>query len=60
MSLGHFLVNVLLALLAFFLTRYVALMVVPEGQDRDKIVTIIAILVAVVVFFANFAVKFTI
>lgn len=60
MSLTDFLVNVLLGLLAFFLTRYIALMVVPEGQDRDKIVTIVAILVGVVVFLADFAARLTI
>lgn len=51
----HFLLNLLFALLGFFIARYLLLMVLPEGADKDKIATIIAIVVAVVVFFANFA-----
>lgn len=57
MSLGQILINLLLAFLGFFITRYIGNMVAPEGQDKDKIVTIVAILVAVVVFFANFAAR---
>lgn len=49
------LLNLLFAFLAFFVTRYVGNMVAPEGQDKDKIVTVVAVIVAVVVFFANLA-----
>lgn len=55
MTLGQILVNLLLAFLAFFVTRYIGNMVAPEGADKDKIITIVALLVGVVVFFANFA-----
>lgn len=60
MSLGQVLINLLIAFLAFFIVRYLAAMVTPEGQDRDKIITIVAILVAVVVFFANFAARISV
>lgn len=52
------LINILFGILAFFVTRYIGAMVAPEGQDRDKIVTIIAIIVGVLVFFANLAAYF--
>lgn len=55
MSLAEVLVNLLLAFLAFFVVRYISSMVVPEGDDKDKIVNIVAIVVAILVFFANFA-----
>lgn len=55
MSLFQVILNLLFALLAFFIVRYLASLVVPEGNDRSKIINIVAILVAVVVFFANFA-----
>lgn len=47
------LLNLLFAFLAFFVTRYVGNMVAPEGSDKDKIITVIAVIVAIVVFFAN-------
>lgn len=50
-----FLLNLLFALLAFFVVRYIGSMITPEGQDRTQIITIIAIIVAVVTFFANLA-----
>lgn len=50
-----FLVNLLFAFLAFFLIRYVGNMVAPDGQDKDKIVVVVAVIVAILVFFANFA-----
>ena len=53
----NFLINLLLAFLAFFVVRYIGGMVTPEGQDKDKIITIVAIIAAIVVFFANFAVQ---
>lgn len=49
------LLNLLFAFLAFFVVRYIGGMVAPEGQDKDKIVTVVAVIVAIVVFFANLA-----
>jgi uncharacterized membrane protein YhaH (DUF805 family) len=57
MTLTQIIINLILAFLAFFVTRYVGNMVAPEGQDKDKIVTIVALLLAIVTFFANFAVR---
>lgn len=51
----HFLLNLLFALLGFFGARYLLMMVLPEGSDKEKIATIVAIVVAIIVFFANFA-----
>ena len=59
MSLTNILVNLLFAFLAFFVTRYIGNMVAPDGQDKDKIVTIVAILVAILVFVANLASRIT-
>lgn len=53
----HFIVNLLFGLLAFFVVRYVAGLVLPEGNDKDKIVVVLAFIAAIVVFFANFAVN---
>ena len=53
----EFLVNLLFAVLAFFVVRYIGNMVAPEGSDKDKIVTIIAVIVAVVVFLANYGAR---
>lgn len=53
----EFLLNVLFAVLAFFVTRWVGAQIAPEGQDTPKIVVIIAIIVAVLVFFADLASK---
>ncbi len=50
-----FLLNLLFAFLAFFIVRWVGGMVAPEGRDQDKVVTIVAVIVAILVFFANFA-----
>ncbi len=47
------LINLLLAFLAFFVVRWIGSAVAPEGQDKDKIVLIVAIIVALVVFFAD-------
>lgn len=58
MTPGQFFLNLLFALLAFFLVRWLATLVFPEDNangDRLKIVNIVALLVAIVVFFANFA-----
>lgn len=52
------LVNLLFAFLAFFIVRYIGGMVTPEGQDKDKIVTVVAVIVAILVFFANIASRF--
>lgn len=52
------LVNLLFAFLAFFIVRYIGSMVTPEGQDKDKIVTVVAVIVAILVFFANIASRF--
>lgn len=60
MSLVEILINLLFAFLGFFLTRWIGSMVVPEGQDRDRVVTIVAILVAIIVFFANFAARLSV
>lgn len=49
------LLNLLFAFLAFFVVRYLGNMVAPEGQDKDKIVTVVAVIVAIIVFLANFA-----
>lgn len=43
-------VNLLLAFLAFFVTRWIGSMVAPEGQDKDKVVTVVAVVVAILVF----------
>lgn len=32
-------------------------MVIPDGQDAGKVVTVIAVIVAIVVYFANFAIQ---
>lgn len=53
--MGEFLLNVLLAFLALFAVRYVGTKIMPEGEDKDKILWIIALIVAVVVFLLNFA-----
>lgn len=58
MTLGQFLINIVLGLLAFFVVRYVASLIAPTGRDSDKIINIIALLVGIVVFFANFAAQF--
>jgi hypothetical protein len=55
MTLTQAILNILFALLAFFAVKYIGGMVAPEGQDRDRIIVIIAIIVAVLVFFANLA-----
>jgi hypothetical protein len=57
MTLLQILLNLLFAFLAFFIVRYIGGMVAPEGQDKDKIITIVALVVGIVVFFANFAVQ---
>lgn len=49
------LVNALFALLAFFGVRWIGSMVAPEGKDSGKAITVIAIIVAIIVFVANFA-----
>ncbi len=60
MTLSQILINLLLAFLAFFVTRYIGNMVAPEGADRDKIITIVALVVGIVVFCANFAARITV
>ena len=55
MTLAQILINLLLAFLAFFVIRWAASLVTPEAQDKDRIVNIVALIVGVVVFFANFA-----
>lgn len=57
MTLTQIIINLILAFLGFFVTRYIGNMIAPEGQDKDKIVTVVAVLVAIVVFFSNFAVR---
>lgn len=58
MTLGWFLVNIILACLAFLLVKYVGSMVMPDGDGKDKIVSIVGVLAGIVVFFANFAANF--
>lgn len=55
MTLLQAIVNLLIAFLSFFLVRYVGSLVAPDGADKDKIINIVAIIVAIIVFFANFA-----
>lgn len=55
MTLLAILLNLLFAFLAFFIVRYVASLVVPEGKDKEKIINIVAIIIAIVVFFLNLA-----
>jgi hypothetical protein len=55
MTLLQVLINLIIAFLGFFIVRYIGNMVAPEGQDKDKIITIVALVVGIVVFFANFA-----
>lgn len=50
-----FLVNILFAILAFFVVRYIGASIAPEGPDKVKVLTVIALIVAIVVYFANFA-----
>ena len=56
----NLLLNLLFAVLAFFAVRYIGGMVAPEGNDKDKIVTVIAVVVGILVFFANLASEVTI
>lgn len=51
----NFLLNLLLAFLAYFVVRWIGASVAPDGQDKDKIVTVVAVIVAIVVFFADLA-----
>lgn len=60
MSLLSIVLNLLFAFLAFFVVRWIGGAVTPEGQDRDKIVTVVAVIVAILVFFANLAVRITV
>lgn len=53
----NLLLNLLFAFLAFFIVRWLGSMVAPEGQDKEKAVTVVAVIIAIVVFFANFAVQ---
>lgn len=55
MSLVELLVNLLLAFGTFFAVRWLGSMIAPEGQDRDKLVTVVAVIIAVIVFFADLA-----
>jgi ABC-type Na+ efflux pump permease subunit len=55
MTLIQILLNLLFALLVFFLVRYIGGMVAPEGNDKDKLVTVVAVMLAVAVFLLNFA-----
>lgn len=57
MTLVQILINLLFAFLAFFATRYVATLVMPSSQDRQNIINVVAVLVAILVFFANLAVR---
>lgn len=56
----NLLLNLLFAVLAFFAVRYIGGMVAPEGNDKDKIVTVIAVVAGILVFFANLASEVTI
>lgn len=55
------LLNLLFAVLAFLIVRYVASLVMPtepkRPQDRETIINIVALIAAVVVFFLNFAAR---
>lgn len=55
MTLAQLILNVLFAILVFFIVRFVGSLVTPDGQDRDKVINAVAVIVAVVVFIANFA-----
>lgn len=49
----NLLINLLVAFLVFFIVRYIGTMVAPEGQDKDKIVTIVALICAVLVYLSG-------
>lgn len=51
----NLLLNLLFAFLAFFVVRWVGSMVAPEGRDKEKIVTVCAVIVAIIVFLSNLA-----
>lgn len=55
MTLAQVILNLLIAFGMFFVVRYVGSLVVPEGQDRDRIINVIAVIIGVLVFFANWA-----
>ena len=57
MTLLQVLLNLLFAILAFLVVRYLGSLVVPDGKDKEKIVNVIAVIVGIVVFFANLAVQ---
>ena len=52
-----FIINLILGLLAFFVARYIANMVLPDGADKDKIAIIVGLLAGIIIYFANFAVQ---
>lgn len=52
-----FLLNLLFGFLAFFVVRWVGSMVIPDGQDSGRIVTVVAVIVGIIVFLADFAVQ---
>lgn len=51
----HLLVNILFAILAFFVVRWLGSLVMPNGQDKGNVINVIAVIVAIVVFLTNFA-----
>lgn len=58
MTLSEVIINLLLAILAFVVARYVGLLLTsstPPNPERSRVIEIVAILIAVLVFFANFA-----
>lgn len=58
MTLGQILLNLLFAALAFFLVRWIVGLVLPDDmRDKEKVVTILGVLSAVIVFFLNLSVN---
>lgn len=59
MTLVQLLLNLLFAFLAFFVVRYIGSLVAPEGADKVKIINVVAVIVAIIVFFADLAAQVT-
>lgn len=59
MTFGQFVLNLLFAALAFFIARWLLTLITPDSptrpSDREKAITIGSLIVAVVIFFLNFA-----
>lgn len=56
MTLGQVLLNLLFAALAFFIGRWLLGLILPDDmRDKEKVTTIVGVILAVIVFFLNFA-----